>query len=378
MVIDVFSLLLIVMILFLEVRPERTQKYVCSFIISVICWILFYTQIKALSIFMLVGIVDIFLYINNKREFLPILVINGSFVEIFICTLIFSYYRPVQWGGQLTIFLFSVLLFTLIMKYDHLTKCSTGFLLFQFSLLLLCISIQVNAFSGILFHEYITSLVSVMMFVLTCSVIYVSMKKDRIIDKNRFIQKTENISKQQIDNWIYQTDRFLHEKHELIHRLNDICRLIIKDNKNGALSSVEQLMNQVVMHQQNVYCNDIYINSVIQSKACQKNTPFITTDIRINEISTSLSKDICMVLSELIDIASIVINNNNNSGHTLHITMLEKAGTIILKTSYPHQNHSVPVDFDVIMDIINRYHGVIKVEDGEYDTVSIMLIIPEQ
>ena len=132
------------------------------------------------------------------------------------------------------------------------------------------------------------------------------------------------------------------------------------------------------MHQQNVYCKDIYINSVIQSKACQKNTPFITTDIRINKISPSLSMDICMILSELIDIASIVINNNNNSGHSLHITVLEKAGAIILKTSYPHQNHSVPVDLDVIVDIINRYHGATKVEEGEYDTVSIMLIIPEQ
>ena len=131
------------------------------------------------------------------------------------------------------------------------------------------------------------------------------------------------------------------------------------------------------MHQQNVYCKDIYINSVIQSKACQKNTPFITTDIRINKISPSLSMDICMILSELIDIASIVINNNNNSGHSLHITVLEKAGAIILKTSYPHQNHSVPVDLDVIVDIINRYHGAKKMEEGEYDTVSILLIIPE-
>lgn len=86
--------------------------------------------------------------------------------------------------------------------------------------------------------------------------------------------------------------------------------------------------------------------------------------------------DLRLILSELID-AALMAMNHGNSGHTLSITMTEKAETIILKTSYPHQNHSEPDDLDMIMDVVNRYHGVIEVKDGEYDTVRVLLIIPQ-
>lgn len=376
MLVDMFNLLLGVMILMLEVRPGKTGKSVVTFMMSVIFWILFDTQMKALSIFGLIVIVNTLLYINGKRKLMPLLVINSSFGEVYVCTLIFSYYRHVQWNGQYTIFLLLFLFFSLFMNYDRLIRCSTGFLLFLFSFLLLCVSVQAKAFSGILFPECLTTLVSVGMFVLTCAVIYIVMKKDRIIEKNRFIQKTETISKQQVENWMYQTDQFLHEKHDLIHAMNDIYRLIIEDRKDEALSCVEKVVNQMFMDQQPVYCNDIHINSLIQSKASQEHAPVITTDIHINEISTSLSMDLCLILSELIDAASMAMNHGN-SGHTLNITMTEKAGTIILKTSYPHQNHSEPADLDMIMDVVNRYHGVMEVEDGEYDTVRVLLIIPQ-
>ena len=205
------------------------------------------------------------------------------------------------------------------------------------------------------------------MFLFTCSVIYLSMKKDRIIEKTKFEQKTKEISQQQLKIWNKQNDQLLHLKHDYLHNLSEVHKLIQSNQNEEAAILLEQFSTDLLQNNENMYCNDIYINSLLQSRAELFNNLTLKTDIHLNDIPSSLSMDICLILSELIDCQS-------TAPHTLSVHISEQAGTIIIQTTWDSTDHTSSFQSDIINDIVHHYHGVMEIKDEDTYTVSILLM----
>ena len=205
------------------------------------------------------------------------------------------------------------------------------------------------------------------MFLFTCSVIYLSMKKDRIIEKTKFEQKTKEISQQQLKIWNKQNDQLLHLKHDYLHNLSEVHKLIQSNQNEEAAILLEQFSTDLLQNNENMYCNDIYINSLLHSRAELFNNLTLKTDIHLNDIPSSLSMDICLILSELMDCQS-------TAPHSLSVHINEQAGTIIIKITWDNTDHTSSFQSDIVNDIVLHYHGVMEIKDEDTYTVSILLM----
>lgn len=309
---------------------------------------------------------------NKENNYMIFPVYLGLVAEIAVSVYLFSYYKSITEQKFIILFLAVLLIFFVFFNPSRLSKLQTSNLLFLFSLTLLFLSVQINAFSGILFSRNLATVISCLMFLLTCSVIYFSMKKERMIEKNKFEQKTREISQQQLGNWNKQNTQLLHLKHDCLHALTEINRLLQSDQNEEASMLLEQFSTDLLQNEEKIYCNDIYINSLLQFKTDTHENLILITDIHLNSIPSSLSLDICLILSELID--SSVSHSKGAPTSNIHIS--EQAGTIIIRVTWDHTDHS-SFQSDFVNDIIHHYHGVMDITDGDTYTVSILLLICE-
>lgn len=308
---------------------------------------------------------------NNETNYLMILVYLGLTAEIGVSVYLFSYYRSISVKGSVILFLSILLIF--FVCFHPLSRLHSSNLLFIFSITLLCLSVQMNAFSGILFPKQLSVLISCLMFLLTCSVIYFSMKKDRMIEKNKFEQKAKEIAQQQINSWNKQNTQLLHLKHDCLHALTETNKLIQNGQNEEASHLLEKLSSEIIQNNEKIYCNDIYINSLLQSKKDIYDNASIETDIHLNALNSSFALDICLILSELTDFVLGICNSNN-----IKIIVTEQAGTVIIKTKWQTADFFPSFHSDIVTDVIHQYHGVMEIKNGDISIISILLIMEDR
>ena len=238
---------------------------------------------------------------NTKFNYLSLLAYLEITAEIAVSIYLFSYYKSIAFKESIVLFLLFLLVFSVYFNPHRLSTFQNNYLLFIFSITLLCLSVQMNAFSGSLFPKQFSVIISCLMFLLSCTVIYISMKKDRIIEKNKFKQKIKELSQQQLRSWNSQYSQFTKLKHDVLHALTEIHKLIQNNQNEEASHLLEKLSSEIIQNNEKIYCNDIYINSLLQSKKDIYENTSIETDIHLNDLPSSLSLDICLVLSELTD-----------------------------------------------------------------------------
>lgn len=381
-------------IIFSDYKPNKTKVLIIGIVYSLLYFLDIYFLTLPLWISEIILFVITYLFIQTIYSFNHKLIITIASIFFILNNLVIIISSPLNELINYNIYLLSLALIKIISVYI-LAKWLKSFdeayspKILQRSIITILPLIVVFEFLYIQFilNNNLELDIIIICYCISIGLVFILIKKYFVNEEKLTQAQLKNLNNQKIinENHQYESDRdkFRQERHDLIAKLTTIKVEIEDDKKDVAIKYLNELTKNVSNRHDKVFSPVKEIDNLLNIKSSNRDIK-LNYESNVFSIPDKMVMDIVVILSNLIDNAideirrmnidhpEIKINLNHND-HTYAI-LVENSLTNkknLLSEKEDKDNHGYGLK--IVKETVEKYHGVINIEQDQYFIVRIVL-----
>lgn len=381
-------------IIFSDYKPNKTKVLIIGIVYSLLYFLDIYFLTLPLWISEIILFVITYLFIQTIYSFNHKLIITIASIFFILNNLVIIISSPLNELINYNIYLLSLALIKIISVYI-LAKWLKSFdeayspKILQRSIITILPLIVVFEFLYIQFilNNNLELDIIIICYCISIGLVFILIKKYFVNEEKLTQAQLKNLNNQKIinENHQYESDRdkFRQERHDLIAKLTTIKVEIEDDKKDVAIKYLNELTKNVSNRHDKVFSPVKEIDHLLNIKSSNRDIK-LNYESNVFSIPDKMVMDIVVILSNLIDNAideirrmnidhpEIKINLNHND-HTYAI-LVENSLTNkknLLSEKEDKDNHGYGLK--IVKETVEKYHGVINIEQDQYFIVRIVL-----
>lgn len=381
-------------IIFSDYKPNKTKVLIIGIVYSLLYFLDIYFLTLPLWISEIILFVITYLFIQTIYSFNHKLIITIASIFFILNNLVIIISSPLNELINYNIYLLSLALIKIISVYI-LAKWLKSFdeayspKILQRSIITILPLIVVFEFLYIQFilNNNLELDIIIICYCISIGLVFILIKKYFVNEEKLTQAQLKNLNNQKIinENHQYESDRdkFRQERHDLIAKLTTIKVEIEDDKKDVAIKYLNELTKNVSNRHDKVFSPVKEIDNLLNTKSSNRDIK-LNYESNVFSIPDKMVMDIVVILSNLIDNAideirrmnidhpEIKINLNHND-HTYAI-LVENSLTNkknLLSEKEDKDNHGYGLK--IVKETVEKYHGVINIEQDQYFIVRIVL-----
>lgn len=381
-------------IIFSDDKPNKTKVLIIGIVYSLLYFLDIYFLTLPLWISEIILFVITYLFIQTIYSFNHKLIITIASIFFILNNLVIIISSPLNELINYNIYLLSLALIKIISVYI-LAKWLKSFdeayspKILQRSIITILPLIVVFEFLYIQFilNNNLELDIIIICYCISIGLVFILIKKYFVNEEKLTQAQLKNLNNQKIinENHQYESDRdkFRQERHDLIAKLTTIKVEIEDDKKDVAIKYLNELTKNVSNRHDKVFSPVKEIDNLLNIKSSNRDIK-LNYESNVFSIPDKMVMDIVVILSNLIDNAideirrmnidhpEIEINLNHND-HTYAI-LVENSLTNkknLLSEKEDKDNHGYGLK--IVKETVEKYHGVINIEQDQYFIVRIVL-----
>lgn len=378
------------------------ESVVCYFLSRYIitCYSVGYLVSDLLLLIIIISLLE-WMFNDGKEQTkisIPILVVFLNFISLIITTVITFLFLPIisgeVWNDVVASLYHIVCLFVfyLLAKFMHgKIQAVNMSLMDDFLLTLLFPTLLQYCIYEMYFHQktielFILMVLSLLLNVTMMMNLYKKMKDNEDRLQNEFIQTKLDSAEKQFQAIIENEETIRKIRHDLKNHMMIIRSL----NEDGKQKELDEYLNQIIpmlkKQKTNVYCDNMYLNIVLNDKISQYKQIYFDILISKNFCSHFHDMDLSVLISNLLDNAIQELMIHSNLEQRIELKMYEKGNFQMVVIKNPLSTHKDLVTekidqqahgfgYKIIQGIVDKYDGEMLIEQDEYFTVTLMFCI---